>query len=195
MIKHVVSEEHLAPIQVAVCALASVMTCFKCGQPGHVMTNCPQSGDPPAALPPQNRSKGPCWACGKRGHFAKECRLKKQGNGKGRGPPGRTQPSPTWDVRRPHYANPRQGGSLLNQLPPQGSNQLYGPANDPTTLASIPGTAGTTPWGRDPWVALAVRCDNPPVVWGICSLYNSLNGITISIPFLTDTGADDTAHP
>ena len=44
-------------------------------------------------------------------------------------------------------------------------------------------------------MALAVRCDNPPLVWGICSLYNSLNDITISIPFLTDTGADVTVIP
>jgi len=44
-------------------------------------------------------------------------------------------------------------------------------------------------------VALAIKCDNPPVVWGICSLYNILNGTTISVPFLIDTGADVTVIP
>uniref|UniRef100_A0A8D0FFY2 CCHC-type domain-containing protein n=1 Tax=Strix occidentalis caurina TaxID=311401 RepID=A0A8D0FFY2_STROC len=76
MIKHVVNEEHTAPVQVAVqTTVDKVMACFKCGQVGHVVANCP-------CLP-----KGPCWACGKKGHFAKECRSKKQGNGKGRRPP------------------------------------------------------------------------------------------------------------
>ena len=44
-------------------------------------------------------------------------------------------------------------------------------------------------------MALAIKCDNPPVVWGICSLYNILNGTTISVPFLIDTGADVTVIP
>ena len=150
MIKHVVSEEHLAPIQLAVRALASVMICPKCGQPGHAMINCPQSGDPPTALPPQNRSKGPCWACGKRGHLAKECRLKKQGNGKGRGPLGRTQPSPTWDVRRPHYTNPRQGGSLPNLLPPQEATNFMAQPTTPQTWPPSQGQQGPPGGGETP---------------------------------------------
>lgn len=44
-------------------------------------------------------------------------------------------------------------------------------------------------------MALAVKCDNPPVVWGICSLYNTLDATTISVSFLIDTGADVTVIP
>ena len=120
MIKHVTKEEHLAPIQVAVrTAIASVMTCFKCGQVGHVVANCPRSEKPlTAPLLRQNRPRGPCWICGKKGHFAKECKSKTQGNGRGRGHLGRAQPSPTWDMRRPNYANPRWDEALPNPLPP-----------------------------------------------------------------------------
>lgn len=109
MIRHVAKEEHLAPIQAAVhTAITSVMACFKCGQAGHVATNCPQSGRPPAAAPPrQERPRGPCWACGKKGHLAKECRSRHQGNGRGRGQPGRIRPPPTWNMQRPSYSNPQ----------------------------------------------------------------------------------------
>ncbi|RMB94875.1 hypothetical protein DUI87_28679 [Hirundo rustica rustica] len=53
-------------------------------------------------------------------------------------------------------------------------------------------TAKTTPWGQDPWVALAVKCDNPPEIWGICTHYDVLDDIAISVLFLIDTGADIT---
>jgi len=121
MIKHVAKEEHLTPIQVAVrTIIANVMTCSKCGQAGHIVTNCPRLGDPPTLLPPrQNRPRGPCWACGKKGHFAKECKSKNQGNGRRRGHPGCAQPSPTWDLRRTNYANPKWGEVLPNPLPPR----------------------------------------------------------------------------
>ncbi|GAB0192910.1 E3 ubiquitin-protein ligase RBBP6-like [Grus japonensis] len=121
MIKHVANEEHLAPIQVAVrTAIANMMACFKCGQAGHVVANCPRLRDPSTLpAPRQNRPRGPCWACGKKGHFAKECRSKHQGNAKGRGHPGHAQPSPTWDIRRPNYANPEWGEALPNPLPPR----------------------------------------------------------------------------
>ena len=78
--------------------------------------------------------------------------------------------------------------------PPRG-DRLYDSTNGPAESAPISRTARTTPWGRDPRVALAVKCDNLPVVWGICSLYNTLNGTTISVPFLIDTGADVTVIP
>ncbi|KAF4794819.1 hypothetical protein TURU_098485 [Turdus rufiventris] len=108
MIRHVTKEEHLAPIQAAVrTAITSVMECFKCGQAGHMAANCPQSRRPPPAAPPcQGKLRGPCWACGKKGHLAKECRSKPQGNGKGRGHPGHTQPPPTWNTKWPSYSNP-----------------------------------------------------------------------------------------
>lgn len=32
-------------------------------------------------------------------------------------------------------------------------------------------------------------------MWGTCSLHNTLNGTTISVPFLIDTGADVTVIP
>lgn len=44
-------------------------------------------------------------------------------------------------------------------------------------------------------MALAVTCDSPPVVWGICSLYDALDSTTISVPFLIYTGADVTVIP
>lgn len=44
-------------------------------------------------------------------------------------------------------------------------------------------------------MALAVKCDDPPVVWGICSLFNDIDNTTISVPFLIDTGADVTVIP
>lgn len=44
-------------------------------------------------------------------------------------------------------------------------------------------------------MALALKCDNPPVIWGICSLLNAKDSTTISVPFLIDTGADVTVIP
>jgi len=152
MIKHVAKEEHLTPIQVAVRTIMSnVMTCFKCGQVGHIVANCPWFGDPPTLLPlHQNRPRGPCWACGKKGHFAKECRSKNQGNGRGRGHPGRTQPSPTWDVRRPNYANPRWGEALLNPLPPRdATNFIVQPTIQPN-LSPPQGQQGPPLGGETP---------------------------------------------
>lgn len=114
---------------------------------------------------------------------------------------------------------PWTGQSISEPTAPEGNSQLYGPTNSPADgptsspadgptnspadgptgspvePAYISGTAGTTPWWRDPRVALAVKCDSPPVVWGTCSLYNIPNDITISVPFLIDTGADVTVIP
>lgn len=46
MIKHVTKEEHLAPIQAALCtAIANVIACFKCGWLGHIAPNCLQADD------------------------------------------------------------------------------------------------------------------------------------------------------
>lgn len=141
MIKHVAEEEHLALIQAAVhTAIANAMACFKCGQAGHVVANCPQLGDPPTApTSRQNRPRGPCWACGKTGHFARTCRSKTKGNGKGRGHPGRAQPSPTWDVRRPHYANPRWGEALPNPLPPREATNFVA---QPAVQSNLPLSQG-----------------------------------------------------
>ncbi|KAM9515187.1 uncharacterized protein ACIB01_018648 [Guaruba guarouba] len=156
MIKHVTNEEHLAPIQVAVrTTIANVMACFKRGHAGHVVANWPRLGDPSTVLPPrQNRSRGPCWACGKKGHFAKECRTKTQGNGCGRGHLGRARPSPTWDMRRPNYANPGWGEALPNSLHPrEATNFMVQPTVQPNLPLSQgqqgPPLGGETPgW---PW--------------------------------------------
>lgn len=167
MIKHVAKEEHLALIQAAVCtAITNMMVCFKCGQAGHVTAHCPQLGDPSTVLPPhQNRPKGPCWACGKRGHFAKECRSKTQGNGWGRGQLGRAQPSPTWDMRRPNYANPTWSAVLpnlvlpnpvpqkpvpLNPLPPQEVTNLTAQPADQPNPPSSQGQQAPPPGGETP---------------------------------------------
>lgn len=67
-IRHIVKEEHLAPIQAAVhSAITSAMECLRCGQAGHTAVNCPQSGCLPTAIPPrQMKDKGPYWTCSKR---------------------------------------------------------------------------------------------------------------------------------
>lgn len=83
----------------------------------------------------QNRPRGWCWACGEKGHFAKECRSKTQGNGKGRGHLGHAQSSPTWDVRRPNYANPRWDEALPNPLPPREVTNLV---TQPSVQSNLP---------------------------------------------------------
>ena len=87
------------------------------------------------------------------------------------------------------------GRSAPEPATPSRSDQLYGPTDDSAETVPTLGTTRTNPWGRDPRVALAVNCDSPPVVWGICSLHNVSNGTTISVPFLIDTGADVTVIP
>ena len=58
------------------------------------------------------------------------------------------------------------------------------------------GTAGTTPWERDPWVALAMKVGNhPPIVWGVCCLHNHPGHPAIRLPFWIDTGSDVTVIP
>ncbi|XP_063280514.1 uncharacterized protein LOC134565066 isoform X2 [Prinia subflava] len=122
MIKHVVKEEQLTPTQAAVRTLTSAMACFKCGQAGHIVVSCPQPAQPSPAVPPlQARARGPCWGCGKKGHLAKDCRSRPQGNGKGRGRAGRTQPPPAANARRPIYANPQWGREPSYPMPPQGT--------------------------------------------------------------------------
>ena len=94
-----------------------------------------------------------------------------------------------------HLCQSQMGRSASEPVAPLTGNQLYGPTNSPNEPAHVPATTGIAPWGRDPRVALAVKCDNPPVVWGICSLYNAQDATTTSIPFLIDTGADVTVIP
>lgn len=86
---------------------------------------------------------------------------------------------------------------------PSGRDQFYSPPDSPAKSSYVFETARATPRGRDPWVALAVECNNPSIVWGICHLYNSSippwncppDDIAISVPFLVDTGADVTVIP
>ncbi|XP_009997881.1 PREDICTED: endogenous retrovirus group K member 25 Pol protein-like [Chaetura pelagica] len=87
------------------------------------------------------------------------------------------------------------GWNASEPAAPSRSKQLCGSTNNPAKPDPTSGTARTTPWGGDPGVALAVKCDNPPVVWGTCSLCNTLNDITISVRFLIDTRADVTVIP
>lgn len=90
---------------------------------------------------------------------------------------------------------PQVGQGVFEPAAPSRSDQLYGPTDSPAESAPISGTTRTTLWSRDPRVALAVRYDDPPVVWGIFSLYNTPNDIAIKVPFLIDTGADVTVLP
>ena len=90
---------------------------------------------------------------------------------------------------------PQVGRGVSEPATPSGSDQFYGSADNPAKSVLTSGTARITPWGRDPRVALAVKCDHPPVVWGICSLYDVPNSTIISVPFLIDTGAGVTVIP
>lgn len=131
---------------------------------------------------------------GRRGILPKNADLKLRETGMGGG---------TWVARSPlplgTWSGPIIPASVGTRRPdptaPPGSDQFCDPTSSSANPVPTSGTFRTALWRRDPWVALAVKCDNPPLVWGTCSLHNALDNTTINIPFLIDTGADVTVFP
>ncbi|KAF4795485.1 hypothetical protein TURU_092645 [Turdus rufiventris] len=122
MVKHVAREENLAPVQATVGASLAPIPAAVGAAVAEVMAvqNYGDHNQPASLGPPsQGRPRGPCWACGKKGHIARECGSKKQGNGRGRGQMGHVQPSPSWDIRRASYSNPAWSEHLPNPHPPR----------------------------------------------------------------------------
>ncbi|KAF4795882.1 hypothetical protein TURU_089398 [Turdus rufiventris] len=112
MIKHVVREENLAPVQAAVGTVLAPLPAAVSTAVAKVMAvrNNPNQGQPPPIGPLHLKPRGPCWVCGRKGHIAQECPNPRQGNGRGRGQVGRMQPPPSWNTQRPSYINPTWSG-------------------------------------------------------------------------------------
>ena len=121
IIKHVVKEENLAPVQTAVNAAVAPLPAAVGAAVAQVMAtqNHHSHHRPSPTNLPFLRPRGPCWICGRKGHNARHCAQgRKQGNGRGRGQAGRMQLPPHWNSQWPKYAGPTGAEHFPIPLPP-----------------------------------------------------------------------------
>lgn len=151
--------------------------------------------------------------------YRQRMQAKKAGKRAGEGTCGPHEAPSQLGYSAAQLCEPRMGRAASESTTSSRSHQLYGPANAstavvppaddparPNYLRNFEGQIGD----QDLRVALAVQCNTPPIIWGICRqyFYNSdiipgnspsshfrLSDTAISVPFLIDTGADVTVIP
>ncbi|TRZ19876.1 hypothetical protein HGM15179_007244 [Zosterops borbonicus] len=221
MIKHVVKEENLAPVQAAVNAVMAPLPAAVGAAVAEIMVvqNHNIHSQPLSTNLPLSRPRGPCWICGRKGHIARCCaHNKKQGKRQGRGQPGRMRLPPRWESQRPSYLIPTGTEHLPSSLPPRELTNFIAQAMpNITTQTSPPQTptahgdtkrqtrmhassahATDNPRPNDiPRVALAINCDTqqPPIVWGVCRPAHRPDDCFVTLPFTVDTGSNVTVIP
>lgn len=131
-----------------------------------------------------------------KGTFCQRMQIKAPGKREGEGASGpHTAPSHSGHEAAQLCQSPMGHGAPTPTAPP-GNDQFHSSTDGSVKPVCAPGTAGTTPWERDPWVALAMKVGNhPPIVWGVCCLHNNPGDSAIRLPFLIDTGSDVTVIP
>ncbi|KAF4795143.1 hypothetical protein TURU_095621 [Turdus rufiventris] len=92
---------------------------------------------------------------------------------------------------------------------PSRNGQLCSSINGSVKPICTPRIPRTAPWGRGPWVALAIKAwkrdpwvafavkvgKHPLIVWAVCRLHNGSDDLAICLPFWVDTGSDVTVIP